>query len=170
MDDHLILMDEQRIHRSVRRMAHEIIETNKKDVPILLFGIDRRGFAVAELLGNVLTDIWEGEAEAISLPLDEGDTQKTLNSLPADKIEDMFLIVVDDVIFSGETMFRALTKIADHLPLTEIHTTVLIDRGHRKFPIQAGFYGMQLPTKLDEHVSVVVDGNAVKEVQLQNRS
>ncbi|TYP91694.1 pyrimidine operon attenuation protein / uracil phosphoribosyltransferase [Fodinibius salinus] len=169
MDDHLILMDERRIHRSVRRMGHEIIETNKKDTPILLFGIDQSGTAVAELLGNVLDDIWQGVIETVSLPLDEGNTQKTLNSLPSNKTEDMFLIAVDDVIFSGETMFRALTKIGKDLPLTEIHTAVLIDRGHRKFPIRAGFYGMQLPTKLDEHVSVMVDDHTVKEVLLQNR-
>jgi pyrimidine operon attenuation protein/uracil phosphoribosyltransferase len=49
---------------------------------------------------------------------------------------------------------------------SEIHTAVLVDRGHRKFPVKAEFYGMELPTKLDEHVSVVVENQLLQNVKL----
>ena len=113
MDTPLVLMDAQRISRSAKRMAYEIVEKNAASRPVVLFGIDHRGFAVAKLL-------------------------ETKN-------------------------------ISDNLQPTEIHTAVMIDRGHRQFPIRAEFYGMELPTKVNEHVSVVVEDLDVKKVILEKR-
>lgn len=169
MDDSLVLMDAQRIHRSAKRMGYEIIEQNNSNYPILLFGIDHRGYAVAQLLEQVLTKIFEGTVRSIQYPLENETNQDALNNLGAEEVENSFPIVVDDVIFSGETMFRALKNISDKLKPEEIHTAVLVDRGHRRFPIQAEFYGMKLPTKLNEHVSVIVEKMQIKEVNLQKK-
>ncbi len=65
-------------------------------------------------------------------------------------------------------MFNALKKISERIQPNEMHTAVLVDRGHRKFPVQAEFCGMELPTKLNEHVSVVVDDGEIQQVLLVN--
>ncbi|MDZ7683181.1 MAG: hypothetical protein U5J63_16120 [Fodinibius sp.] len=73
--------------------------------------------------------------------------------------------------FREKRLFRALKLIADNLAPSEIHTAVMIDRGHRQeqIPIRAGFSGMELPTKVNEHVAVVVDEMDVKQVILEKR-
>ncbi|SHF02045.1 pyrimidine operon attenuation protein / uracil phosphoribosyltransferase [Fodinibius roseus] len=163
--DNLILMTNDRITRSLKRMAHEINERNKSDHPFLLFGINQRGLAVAKELGRVLSDIMNDEVKVVPLNL---EAEVSVEEQGRERIYEKqhFIVLVDDVIFSGRTMFHALTTTVNRLEPSEIHTAVLIDRGHRKYPVKAEFYGMKLPTKLDEHVAVVVEDGKVQEVQL----
>lgn len=167
-DVDLVLMDKDRVSRSLNRMAHEIIEQNITDRPVILFGINKRGYAVAQALADILKPMFESDVKSIQLFLKNGDSESFLKELQDVESENSFSIVVDDVIFSGRTMFSALKKITDRFAIKEIHTAVLIDRGHRKFPVKAEYYGMELPTKLNEHVSVIVEEMNVKKVILTN--
>jgi len=169
MNTPLVLMDKQRISRSIKRMAYEIIEKNASNRPVVLFGIDQRGYAVAKLLDKILANISDKEVQTVQLSLTSDVTEETLDTWSSRDGDTKFMIVVDDVIFSGKTMFRALQEIADKLAPSEIHTAVMIDRGHRQFPIRAEFYGMELPTKVNEHVAVVVNEMHVEEVILEKR-
>lgn len=163
--DNLILMTNDRISRSLKRMAHEINERNRSDYPFVLFGINQRGLAVAKELGRVLSDIMNEEVKVIPLNLEpDGSAEERRREHTYEKQH--FIVLVDDVIFSGRTMFHALTTTVNQLEPSEIHTAVLIDRGHRKYPVKAEFCGMKLPTKLDEHVAVMVEDDKVREVQL----
>ena len=162
--DSITLMTSSRIQRSLNRIAHEINETNKTNKPILLIGIDRRGLVVANALEAVLSRVSGSAVNVNQLDTSKNAGEQQLGS--SQKQADALIIIVDDVIFSGRTMFNALMVAAKELDPAEIHTAVLIDRGHRKFPVSAEFYGMQLPTKLDEHVSVVVADQSLKKVEL----
>lgn len=169
MDPHtnIVLMDSERVERSFKRIAHEIAERNKENIPVLLFGIDERGFAIADKLADILTPMFSEKAQSIQLPLKKDKGGQPLEQLNAEAAKESFIIAVDDVIFSGQTMFKALKLITDFINPSEIHTAVLIDRGHRKFPIQAEFCGMTLPTKHNEHVRVIVETKKVERVILQ---
>lgn len=160
----LVLMNRERILRSLNRMAHEIAEHNVNDAPIDLFGINDRGNAVADALANFLNSIFNDEVQLFQLPLKGKDSQGVLEDIELQN--NHYPVIVDDVIFSGKTMFKALKIISNYINPSEIHTAVLVDRGHRKFPIMAEFYGMELPTKLGEHVSVVVEGEQLQNVKL----
>ena len=167
-NDSIILMSEDRVRRTVHRMAHEINEMNKADKKIALLGINQRGFALAAVLGETLSGITGSSVVTDQLMVDAKEQKR---GAPAGDTYDgsWFIVIVDDVIFSGRTMFRALSATVAELGPSEIHTAVLIDRGHRKIPVQADFYGMELPTKLDEHVSVRVDKERVKKVVLSRK-
>ncbi|WP_138432159.1 phosphoribosyltransferase family protein [Fodinibius saliphilus] len=167
MNSPLVLMDSPRINRSAKRMAYEILERNTDNSDIFLFGIDERGYAVAQKLVEVLSDIAEVEIDSAQLPLKKGDPYTVINELDSAEMQKNLVLIVDDVIFSGQTMFQALTTVVNGLELSEVHTAVMIDRGHRKFPVQAEFCGMELPTKVNEHVSVVVNGMDVLKVVLE---
>lgn len=165
-DARITLMDADRIQRSLNRMAHEIAEKNSNDRLVLLVGIDDRGFAVARTLRDLLASMFEEPVKVVQLRLKNGTDAASLQELVEEDIGEHFIITVDDVIFSGQTMFEALKCISEVLHPTEIHTAALVDRGHRCFPIKAEFCGMELPTKLNEHVSVTVEGGQVKNVTL----
>lgn len=166
--DTLTLMTSDRIQRSMKRMSHQINEANKTDRPILLLGINQRGLAVGKLLGKHLNEVIQQKVFIEPLRLDKiiPEDQEWIKK---EYDGDLFVIIVDDVIFSGQTMFSALTTVVKELELQEIHSAVLVDRGHRKFPVKAEFCGMELPTKLNEHVKVIVKDGKAREVQLNHR-
>ncbi|MGM0547514.1 MAG: phosphoribosyltransferase family protein [Bacteroidota bacterium] len=161
----IILMSQNRILRSLNRMGHEIAEQNVKDLPIDLFGINQRGYAVAKALADVLGSLMDSKVRVFQLLINE-DGAKVAAEVGSDEANKHLPVVVDDVIFSGSTMFKALNMVVEMLDLSEVHTATLIDRGHRKFPVKAEFYGMELPTKLNEHVSVVVEEQRLQKVVL----
>jgi len=143
------LMDDQRIKRSLKRIAHQVSEDNRGAKELVILGINRRGYAVAQMLQRYLGELLDKQIECRRLPVDKSSTFAKDFLL-----QDKYVLLVDDVIFSGSTMFGALKLITqDHSP-DEVHTATLVDRGHRKFPIFARFVGLDLPTKLDEHVHV----------------
>lgn len=169
MDPHtnIVLMDSERVGRTLNRIAHEIAERNKENIPVSLFGINERGFAIAGKLADILTPMFPEKAQAIQLPIKKDNGGQPLEKLNPEAAKESFIIAVDDVIFSGQTMFIALKKITDFINPSAIHTAVLIDRGHRKFPIQAEFCGMRLPTKHNERVTVIAETKNVEKVVLQ---
>lgn len=164
--NNIVLMDSKRVNRSLKRIAHEIAERNKESISVLLFGIDERGYAMAGKLADILTPMFTEKAQAIQLSLNKDNHGQLFEQLNAEAAKESFIITVDDVIFSGQTMFTALKIISDFLNPAEIHTAVLVDRGHRKFPIQAEFCGMRLPTKHNEHVRVIAENKNVEKVIL----
>ena len=165
--DSIILMTHSRIQRSLNRIAHEINEINKTNKSILLIGIDKRGLIVATALERILTQVSGVAVNVNQLITGKAAEDRQLED-STDKAESL-IVIVDDVIFSGRTMFNALMATAKQLDPEEIHSAALIDRGHRKFPVNAEFYGMQLPTKLDEHVSVIIEDESLKKVELIHR-
>lgn len=141
------LMNAQRIRRSLKRIAHQVAEDNREAKELVILGINRRGYAVSEMLCRYLSELMDKQVNCSRLEVKKESTSKVELSL-----QKKYVLLVDDVIFSGTTMFEALKLITeDHTP-DEVHTVTLVDRGHRKFPIIARFVGLDLPTKLDEHV------------------
>lgn len=138
-----LLLSPERMDRCMRRIAHQINE-EAAGQPIYLFGIDRRGFTLAHRIFTLLKQVSE-DAEPTLLEDFNGLLTKNFG----------FLIVIDDVIFSGRTVFKTLLHYpVKEAPALDIKTVFLIDRGHRKFPIAADFVGLRCTTKLNEHVEV----------------
>ena len=162
--DKIILMDQKRIERSLKRIAHQIAERNRDDKQLVLIGINTRGYSVATAIRNYLSSQY-GDIICRQLMVDNPSFEGWDKGKNTEK---KFKVLVDDVIFSGSTMFKALLLLHSHEELQEIHTAVLVDRGHHKLPLQAEFVGLELPTKLNEHVSVEVSNDGkVQQVLLE---
>ncbi len=158
----MILLDQNRIRRTLNRMAFQILEAAHSST-IRLIGINSRGLIIAETLKKIL----EKETQkTISITNISSDGDKTF------RIEiggsDELLVVVDDVIFSGETVFNVIQRI-DNLPdFNNIIIAVLVDRGHRKYPLLAEVVGIHVPTKLNEQVNLSVKDGKPEKVILTN--
>jgi pyrimidine operon attenuation protein/uracil phosphoribosyltransferase len=70
------------------------------------------------------------------------------------EIETKVVVLVDDVLFTGRTIRAALDALIDYGRPLAIELAVLIDRGHREFPIRADFVGKNVPTSLREVIKV----------------
>jgi pyrimidine operon attenuation protein/uracil phosphoribosyltransferase len=156
-------MPPARVHRTVTRLAYEVIERNRGGENLLVFGIRRRGVALAGFLAAAL-----GAVEGQAFPIHALDVTPFRDDQPeaeppplahdAPAIDDYDVLLVDDVLFTGRTARAAIEAVLQHGRPRSIQLAVLIDRGHREFPIQPDYVGRVIPTKYRERVLVEVDG------------
>jgi pyrimidine operon attenuation protein/uracil phosphoribosyltransferase len=158
----MVLMSEKRIARSLHRMAFEILEY-AGDHDVMLIGINVRGYAVANLLNEFLMKVHPGKTKLIQMDAEEQvsrDQQVTVCE------PGTVLVFVDDVIFSGLTLHRAMLRFPNLEDAQNILVAALIDRGHRRLPIRADITGMHVPTKFDEHIRLRLQNHKPYEVEL----
>ena len=74
--------------------------------------------------------------------------------LPESGIDDVTVVLVDDVLFSGRTVRAALDALRDHGRPAVVQLAVLVDRGHRRLPIRADYVGKNIPTALGDDVAL----------------
>ena len=155
------VLSESDMARTIRRMAHEILERNSE--PFLLLGIPTRGVSIANLIHQNLESISPGFSQLGQL--DIGLYRDDLDKRPAKAIaatfipgsvDDKQIVLVDDVLFSGRTIRAALDALSSFGRPAGVQLAVLIDRGHRQLPIRADFVGKNIPTSLTEKVSVKI--------------
>lgn len=157
-----VLLDEKAIQRTLIRISHEIIEKNKGIEDIVLIGIKRRGFPLAERIAEQIAKI-----EGVKLPVGSVDITlyrddlSTTDDMPrinnkelGTTIKNKKVVLVDDVLYTGRTARAAIEAVIDNGRPQMIELAVLIDRGHRELPIRADFVGKNIPTAKNELISV----------------
>lgn len=151
-------MSPERVRRTLRRMAYQIVERNQGSESLELFGILQKGAPLARELGRLISEIEEQPCpvHALDVTAYRDDRAGEEPAAPAEPIEvaDRNVILVDDVLFTGRTVRAALGAVVAHGRPRSIQLGVLIDRGHREYPIQPDFTGRSLPTKHRERVVV----------------
>ena len=152
------IMDGSSVTRSLKRMAHEIIEKNKGCDNLVLIGVKTRGEYLAKRIQSYILE-FEGvevpcEALDISYWRDDIDKDEQCMQLLKTNVKDKIVIIVDDVLFSGRTVRAAMEGIMHYGRALEIHLAVLIDRGHRQLPIRADYVGKNVPTSINEDIKL----------------
>jgi len=159
-----LVIDADRMSRTLTRMAHEIVERNRGTKDLALVGIRTRGVPLARRLARLLGEITGDEVAtgALDITLYRDDLMRhTVGPQPvvrsteiAFSIDDKKILLVDDVLFTGRTIRAALDALVDFGRPKAIQLAVMVDRGHRELPIKADFVGKNLPTSLSESVAV----------------
>jgi len=157
------ILDPESMDKAITRIAHEILEKNRAGVDqVALIGIMTRGATLAERLQRAIEKI-EGKPLPIGImdiTLYRDDLTQIAQSPVVHEtridfdITDKKLVLVDDVLFTGRTIRCALDELIDFGRPKAVQLAVLIDRGHRDFPIRADYVGKNLPTSLQEIVQV----------------
>jgi pyrimidine operon attenuation protein/uracil phosphoribosyltransferase len=176
-----IVMDADRIARTLTRIAHEIVERNKGVYDLALVGIRTRGVHIARRLARILTQITGDDIPTgtLDITLYRDDLMRhPVGPQPVIRrteipfsIDNKKILLVDDVLYTGRTTRAALDALIDFGLPKAIQLIVLVDRGHRELPIKADYVGKNLPTNPEESVQVRLqetDGN--DEVVLQQEA
>ena len=159
-----VIMDPDRMGRTITRIAHEIVERNRGTEQLALVGIRTRGVVIAKRLAQVLQQI-SGDAiatGALDITLYRDDLMRhAVGPQPLVRrteipfsIDDKKILLVDDVLYTGRTIRSALDALIDFGRPRSIQLIVLIDRGHRELPIKADYVGKNLPTSRKQSVRV----------------
>jgi len=159
-----ILMDSERMSRSLTRIAHEIVERNRGVGDLALVGVRTRGVPIARRLAAILREITGTEVPtgALDITLYRDDLMKTAvgpqpivrrTEIPF-SIDGRHIVLVDDVLYTGRTVRAALDALIDFGRPSTIQLVVLVDRGHRELPVKADYVGKNVPTSRRETIHV----------------
>lgn len=159
------LMNEEVVQRSIKRMAHEILESTEGSDKLLLIGIRTRGDHIARRISAYLQEI-----EGVNIPVGVLDITLYRDDLITNvanaylketeipfPVTNKKIVLVDDVLFTGRTVRAAIEGILDFGRPQYIKLAVLVDRGHRELPIRADIVGKNIPTSTNEMVQVFVN-------------
>jgi pyrimidine operon attenuation protein/uracil phosphoribosyltransferase len=173
-----IVMDADRVSRSLTRIAHEIVERNRGCEHIALVGIRTRGVPIAKRLAAELRGIAGHDVPtgALDITLYRDDLMRhavgpqplvRATEIPF-SLDGQHILLVDDVLYTGRTIRAALDALIDFGRPSTIQLVVLVDRGHRELPIRADYVGRNIPTSRQQSVQVrlaEIDGR--DEVELE---
>ena len=174
MPEPAVILDALAIQRALTRIAHEIAERNEVSAEVVLVGIPEGGVPLAQRLEKILAEIWKHAVPVgsldVSMHRDDLDQRAapTIHPtvIPFD-VTGKTVVLVDDVLFSGRTTRAAMDVLNDFGRPKKIQLAVLIDRGHRDLPIKADFVGKNVPTALDEKISLrLVESGAAQDEAL----
>jgi pyrimidine operon attenuation protein/uracil phosphoribosyltransferase len=178
MPEPTVILDATAIQRALTRIAHEIAERNERGPEVALVGIPVGGDYLAARLARILAGIWNHAVPVgildVTMHRDDLDDRVAPTVHPTEipfDVNGKTVVLVDDVLFSGRTTRAAMDALNDFGRPKKIQLAVLIDRGHRELPIKADFIGKNVPTSLDETISLLLTeaGAAKDEVILKKK-
>lgn len=156
------LLGPEEMGRTIRRLAHEIVENNRGAEGLVLVGLLTRGFPLARRLADAIQG-FEGTPVPVGR-LDIGLYRDDVTAraepvrirpseIPGD-INGATVVLVDDVLYTGRSIRAAMDALLDFGRPARIRLAVLVDRGHRELPIRADFVGKNIPTAAYQDVQV----------------
>lgn len=158
------LMDEGAMHRTLVRMAHEIVEKNDSAEELCFLGIHTRGVPLAKEIAENVAKFSDIKASVGSVDVtphrddrNRNSEELTVTNTKIDfPLDGRTVILVDDVIYTGRTIRAAMEALMALGRPAKIQLAVLVDRGHRELPIRGDYVGKNVPTSRKERIFVRV--------------
>ena len=156
------LMSAPEIDRTLQRLAHEIVEKSGGTRHLALIGIRRRGVPLASRIAQAMRGIdgVDVPVGTLDITLYRDDLSKIApqavlqsSDIPF-AVDNMELVLVDDVLYTGRTIRAAMNGLFDLGRPKRVTLCVLIDRGHREMPIEAEYVGRTVQTSSTEIIEV----------------
>ena len=120
------------ITRALTRISHEILESNRGSDDLVILGIPTRGVTLAQRISAIIQSV----DSAV---------------IPAGALD---VTMYRDDLAQNPTIRAALDALGDLGRPRAVRLAVLVDRGHREFPIRADFVGKNLPSSAEERINV----------------
>ena len=161
-----MIADRAKIERILERIAYQIAETNCHKKKLIFVGIQESGWILAQEVIRFLQPILVIETQMIALEMDKKNPESSTIVLSENiEVNEATIILVDDVINSGKTLFYALKPFFE-LHIDELQTLILVERKYKRFPIVADFVGISLNTTLLERIEVRVSNGKLDRIEL----
>ncbi|MCH7520643.1 MAG: bifunctional pyr operon transcriptional regulator/uracil phosphoribosyltransferase PyrR [Candidatus Marinimicrobia bacterium] len=169
------LMDAAAFERTLTRLAHQIMERHQQLDQVAIIGVQTRGEPLGRRIGDLIQKHGHRSIKfgTVDVTFHRDDFRTHLPSPQVGPtqipfaVDDLHIILVDDVLYTGRTVRAAINSIMDFGRPASIELAVLVDRGHRELPIQADYLGINHPTSINEHIHVhVTEVDGIDEVLL----
>lgn len=156
------LLTANNLQATLTRLARDIAQAAPPNCPVAVVGIRRRGEVLARRLLPLLTDtgVRPEHYGALDITLYRDDLTTIGPSAVVRRTEidfditDTWLVLVDDVLYTGRSVRAALSALTDLGRPRAVRLAVLVDRGLRELPIQPDFVGLRHQTTPEDDVQV----------------
>jgi pyrimidine operon attenuation protein/uracil phosphoribosyltransferase len=163
------ILHTSKVNQILDRLAYQIAEHHSESKELILLGIESSGYILANQLFELLKPIIPNVALSLNkLSINKKNPLEKSIDLDAEIhfFENKSIIVVDDVINSGRTLFYALRPFF-LIDIQMLQTLVLVERKYKRFPISADYVGVSLNTTFKEHIEVICENGKVSSVSLK---
>jgi pyrimidine operon attenuation protein/uracil phosphoribosyltransferase len=159
-----LLMDDTALDRALTRITHQVLEKNPNLDNFGIVGMQTRGVYLARRIADKINDIEKTSLKTgiLDVTLYRDDYRNTfkqpevqITDIPFN-INNINLLLVDDVLYTGRTVRAALDALTDFGRPKRIQLAVLVDRGNRELPIRADFIGKKMTTLKNQEVALHV--------------
>jgi pyrimidine operon attenuation protein/uracil phosphoribosyltransferase len=156
------ILTEQQISLTIQRLAHQIIEHHLDLKETVIIGLQPRGIYVSDKIVEELTKNLPGRTilyGKVDITFYRDDIRRELHVPNKTEInfsiENMNVILVDDVLYTGRTIRAALDALLGFGRPAKVELCVLIDRRFsRQLPIQPDYTGKVIDALITQKVKV----------------
>lgn len=155
MNQPSLILNAVQVKQRIDRIAYQIYEDSSNEKELIIAGISNSGYRFAILLNEVLKTICPIPTQLIEIKLNK-ENPVEFSLQPNYQISDFknkSIIIVDDVLNSGKTLMYSLRPFLE-CDVKKIRTALLVNRDHKRYPVEADFVGITLSTTLQEHIRV----------------
>ena len=155
MNDKSIVLNQEQIKQKIERIAYEILENTFEEKEIFVGGIAGNGFLLAERIVSKLNEISNQQIKLFEVTVNKDNPNDFPINLSIDDqdLSQSTIIIFDDVINSGRTMIHAVKRILDN-KISVLKVATLVNRTHRRYPVQADFVGLNMSTTFKDNIIV----------------
>ncbi|MBU1019715.1 MAG: bifunctional pyr operon transcriptional regulator/uracil phosphoribosyltransferase PyrR, partial [Firmicutes bacterium] len=115
-----IVMNNETLKRTLRRLSYEIIEKHKNLDDIVLMGIKKKGVIIAEIIAGMIENIEGKTVEHVDIDISgyrddlqmNQDIEINKENIKID-LNNKTIILTDDVLYTGRTVRAAMDAIID---------------------------------------------------------
>jgi len=171
-----VVLEAQGITEALEALAKQIVERALDPSQLALVGIHTGGVHIAKRLEKIIRERYSILVPVGTLDINlYRDDWTRLHTQPIVRstnlpfpLENRDLVLVDDVLFTGRTIRAALDALTDYGRPRRVQVAVLVDRGHRELPICSQFTGIELDTRFEERVNVLLkEKDGIDKVMLE---
>jgi len=153
-----LILNQKQTRQKIKRIAFEIYEHNFAEEEIILAGIYDKGYRFGQLLQAEFNAVSPVRSRLVKVSLDkfsplQGDIEL---DCALEVLHNKCIVLLDDVLNTGRTLIYSLKPFLS-MEIKKLQTAVLVDRGHKLFPVSTDYVGYALSTTLKEHVEVVLE-------------
>jgi pyrimidine operon attenuation protein / uracil phosphoribosyltransferase len=156
------ILTEQQLTITIKRLAHQVLESHINLENTVLIGIQPRGVYLSDqIVEEIKKEVPQNKIQygKLDITFYRDDIRKELH-VPNQtnilfSIEDKNVILIDDVLYTGRTIRAALDALMDMGRPEKVELCVLIDRRFsRQFPIQPDYVGKSIDSIISQKVKV----------------
>lgn len=156
------VINEQQLSITIKRLAHQVLESQTSLDDTVVIGIQPRGVFVSEKLVAELkrlvpdTPLRYGILDITFYRDDIREELHVPNQTDISfSIENKRVVLVDDVLYTGRTIRAALDALLDFGRPSKVELCVLVDRRYsRELPIQPDYVGKSIDSIISQKVKV----------------
>ena len=156
------ILTEQQLAITIKRLAHQVLESHINLDNTVLIGIQPRGVYLSDqIVEEIKKQVPQNKIQygKMDITFYRDDIRKELH-VPSHtnilfSLEGKNVILIDDVLYTGRTIRAALDAIMDMGRPEKVELCVLIDRRFsRQLPIQPDYVGKSIDSIISQKVKV----------------